>query len=72
MARIIAMLFVFALSGCATKKVHIAPIHKLDIQWQIEDNRAILSMNDYNKLGLWLMDVKRFINEQSKAIEELQ
>lgn len=72
MARIIVLLFIFAMSGCAKKNVHIAPIHKLDIQWQVEDNRAILSMSDYNKLGLWLMDVKRYINEQAKAIEELQ
>lgn len=60
------------LTGCASTYTAPAPVHNLDIKWQVEEGKVSLSFTDYNKLGLWLMDVKRYINDQKRIIEDLK
>jgi len=59
------------LSGCANTYTAPAPIHQLNIEWKVEESKVSLSFSDYNKLGLWMMDVNRYIQEQQNIIKGL-
>lgn len=58
------------LTGCTTvHPVDPTPIQKLDIKWEVIDKHAALSFEDYNKLGVWLRDVNRYISDQKMQLK---
>ncbi|QBX32634.1 hypothetical protein Asfd1_8 [Aeromonas phage Asfd_1] len=71
MKKIISVIMVMFLIGCASapKLPKPEPIHKLAIKWQAYPEGAMLSYEDYNRLGVWLTDVNRYIKDQKLIIQ---
>ncbi|ABF72749.1 Rz-like spanin [Aeromonas phage Aes012] len=71
MRYIIILLGCLLITSCASKPMlpKPSPIHKLDITWKATENGALLSFEDYNKLGVWLTDVNRYVKDQKQIIQ---
>lgn len=71
MRYIIIILACFLITSCASKPMlpKPAPIHALDIKWQATEKGALLSFEDYNRLGVWLADVNRYVKDQKQIIQ---
>ncbi|UYD58302.1 hypothetical protein JNEOFJEA_00223 [Aeromonas phage UP87] len=58
--------------ACATKPKELPtpqPVHKLEVTWKATADGATLSFEDYNRLGVWLEDVNRYIKDQKSLIQ---
>ncbi|AAQ81519.1 hypothetical protein [Aeromonas phage 44RR2.8t] len=58
--------------SCAAKPKELPtpqPVHKLEVTWKATTEGATLSFEDYNRLGVWLEDVNRYIKDQKAIIQ---
>lgn len=43
-------------------------VEPVDVQWKVNNGMVGLSWGDFQKLGIWLRDVERYVKEQRVII----